>query len=136
MVAIIEKRDLRDFDWPTALLAIAISGFNTNKLIAQINKKNASESFILFHYFANIVACLCFTIFIIPTVIIIIQNAVIAIQADAFNRKSCGQIKIIKLLKLNTFFRSTIQPQLCTCRNSIPKVFCSANLTLLALSTP
>lgn len=27
MVAIIEKRDLRDFDWPTALLALAISAF-------------------------------------------------------------------------------------------------------------
>ena len=27
MVAIIEKRDLRDFDWLTSLLAIAIVGF-------------------------------------------------------------------------------------------------------------
>jgi len=27
MVAIIEKRDLRDFDWPTALLALAIASF-------------------------------------------------------------------------------------------------------------
>lgn len=41
MVAIIEKRDLRDFDWLTTLLAIAISGFG----VWQIYNALPSESY-------------------------------------------------------------------------------------------
>lgn len=41
MVAIIEKRDLRDFDWPTALLALAISAFG----VWQIHNALPTESY-------------------------------------------------------------------------------------------
>jgi rod shape determining protein RodA len=41
MVAIIEKRDLRDFDWPTALLALAISAFG----VWQIHNALPGESY-------------------------------------------------------------------------------------------
>lgn len=41
MVAIIEKRDLRDFDWPTALLALAIAAFG----VWQIHNALPSESY-------------------------------------------------------------------------------------------
>ena len=41
MVAIIEKRDLRDFDWLTSLLAISIAGFG----IWQIHNAVPSESY-------------------------------------------------------------------------------------------
>ncbi|MBL8183113.1 MAG: hypothetical protein JNL64_16055, partial [Blastocatellia bacterium] len=41
MVAILEKRDLRDFDWPTALLAIMIAAFG----VWQIHNALPSESY-------------------------------------------------------------------------------------------
>lgn len=41
MVAIIEKRDLRDFDWPTALLALTISAFG----VWQIHNALPTESY-------------------------------------------------------------------------------------------
>ncbi len=41
MVAIIEKRDLRDFDWLTSLLAVAIACFG----IWQIHNALPSESY-------------------------------------------------------------------------------------------
>jgi rod shape determining protein RodA len=41
MVAIIEKRDLRDFDWPTALLALTIAAFG----VWQIHNALPSESY-------------------------------------------------------------------------------------------
>ena len=41
MVAIIEKRDLRDFDWQTALLALAIAAFG----VWQIHNALPAESY-------------------------------------------------------------------------------------------
>ena len=41
MVAIIEKRDLRDFDWPTALLALTIAAFG----VWQIHNALPTESY-------------------------------------------------------------------------------------------
>ena len=41
MVAIIEKRDLRDFDWLTAMLAVAIAAFG----VWQIHNALPSESY-------------------------------------------------------------------------------------------
>jgi len=41
MVAIIEKRDLRDFDWPTALLALTISAFG----VWQIHNAQPTENY-------------------------------------------------------------------------------------------
>src|SRR5205085_7637529 len=41
MVAIIEKRDLRDFDWPTALLALTIAAFG----VWQIHNAQPTETY-------------------------------------------------------------------------------------------